>query len=35
MNNSPHPPLLHTIAILALGALVANGYFLVAWLWWH
>jgi len=34
-SNDHHPSLLHTFAILALGALVANGYALVAWLWWH
>ena len=35
MNRSAHPSLLHTLAILALGALVANAGFLVFWLWWH
>lgn len=35
MNRSTHPSLLHNLAILALGALVANGYVLVFWLYSH
>lgn len=35
MRTDQHPPLLHTLAILALGALIANGYVLVFWLFFH